>query len=92
MKVPPHITPRELSVAYWLSRGKTHVEIGTIMGISVRTSRFHSDKLKNRFGGVPLICAVIALARAGKLDAEPPAQKFPTRGLGVPVKADPHVV
>lgn len=76
--IPQGITPREMSVAYWLAQGKTLVETGAILGISPRTSRFHSDKLKMRFGDVPLICAIIAMVRAGLLDTEPPLQKLPT--------------
>ena len=78
MKIPPGITPRELSVAYWTAQGKTHAEIGTILNVSPRTSRFHTDKLKLRFGDVPLICAIIAMVRAGLLDIEPPNQKLPS--------------
>jgi DNA-binding NarL/FixJ family response regulator len=76
--IPTTLTHRELSVAYWLGQGKTQVEISAIMGLRERTVRLHAHNIRTKFDGAPLICAVIAMARAGMLDVEPPLVKGST--------------
>lgn len=36
-----HLSPRELTVLFWMKEGKTNWEIAQILGLSERTVRFH---------------------------------------------------
>lgn len=42
------LTPREVECVRWVSEGKTDTEIGTIIGISPRTVRFHIENGKRK--------------------------------------------
>lgn len=43
-------TAREHEVLYWASMGKTYAEIATIIGISVRTVKFHMGNVVSKLG------------------------------------------
>ena len=40
-----NLSPRELTVLIWMTRGKTNLEIGRILGIRERTIRFHVERI-----------------------------------------------
>lgn len=46
----PIFTLRENEVLYWASMGKTYAEIATIVGISVRTVKFHMGNVVSKLG------------------------------------------
>lgn len=40
-----NLSPRELTVLIWMTRGKTNLEIGRILGVRERTIRFHVERI-----------------------------------------------
>lgn len=47
--VEKKLSPREAECALWVAQGKTDAEVGTIIGISPRTVRFHIENAKRKF-------------------------------------------
>jgi DNA-binding CsgD family transcriptional regulator len=47
-KSTPNLTEREIEAMRWVSRGKSDVEIATILGISPSTAHFHVEKTKKK--------------------------------------------
>jgi len=45
----PFLTKREKEVLQWIKEGKTNWEIGQILGISERTSKFHVQNIASKF-------------------------------------------
>ena len=58
------LTPRELEVLHWLSKGKANAEISMVLGISVCTVRVH---IQNIFNKLPANNRTHAAARAMQL-------------------------
>ena len=46
----PHLTPREAECVAWVAAGKTDAEIARLLKISARTSRFHVENARRKFG------------------------------------------
>lgn len=46
----PLFTPRENKVLYWVSHDKTYAEVASILGISVRTVKFHISNVMKKMG------------------------------------------
>lgn len=40
-----NLSPRELTVLIWMTRGKTNLQIGRILGVRERTIRFHVERI-----------------------------------------------
>lgn len=61
----PSLTPREREVLDWVAKGKTAMEMATIMSLSVETVR---DHIKNMRGKLGARTKAEAVARARRLD------------------------
>jgi DNA-binding NarL/FixJ family response regulator len=59
-----NLTPRELEVLLWVSRGKTNRDIGDILGLSPRTVNKHLEHIYEKLG-VETRTAAAALAMRG---------------------------
>jgi DNA-binding CsgD family transcriptional regulator len=44
-RLTQNLSPRELTVLIWMTRGKTNLEIGRILGVRERTIRFHVERI-----------------------------------------------
>ncbi len=44
------LTPREIEVLDLLLLGRTHVDIGTVLGLTPRTSKFHQSRILKKLG------------------------------------------
>jgi DNA-binding CsgD family transcriptional regulator len=62
-------TDREREVLQWLTRGKTNWEIGTILGISERTVKFHLNHIFQKLGATNRAQAVMKASTLGLLGA-----------------------
>ncbi|WP_420592098.1 LuxR C-terminal-related transcriptional regulator [Bacterioplanoides sp.] len=58
---PPNLTSKELEVLKWCAVGKSYWELGTILGVSERTVKFH---MKNIFSKLDVLNKAQAVARA----------------------------
>jgi DNA-binding CsgD family transcriptional regulator len=47
---PSGLTRRQAEVLYWVAEGKTDGEIGTILGVSVRTVQKHVEHILTKLG------------------------------------------
>ena len=63
-------TDREREVLQWLTRGKTNWEIGTILGISERTVKFHLNHIFQKLGATNRAQAVMKASTLGLLGAQ----------------------
>ncbi len=61
------LTPRELECLRWIACGKTDVDIGVILGISVVTVRFHVDNILRKLGAANRAQAAAQIALSGLL-------------------------
>lgn len=59
------LTPRETEVLNWKQHGKTHWEIGNILGISQRTVKYHFAQIEAKLGVVNASHAVAQALRLG---------------------------
>jgi DNA-binding CsgD family transcriptional regulator len=57
------LTRRELECLAWVSRGKTDLEIGHIVGCAPRTVRFHIDNAKTKLNVGSRVQAIAKLLR-----------------------------
>lgn len=57
------LSPRELECLRWAAAGKTDSEIGVILSISARTTRFHIENAKKKLGVATRIQAVAEALR-----------------------------
>jgi LuxR family transcriptional regulator, quorum-sensing system regulator BjaR1 len=62
-KMAGQLSRRELECLRWAAAGKTDHEIGTILAISPRTSRFHIENAKRKFGVATRVQAVTEACR-----------------------------
>ncbi len=46
----PIFTPKENKVLYWVSQEKTYAEVALMLGISVRTVKFHMSNVTKKMG------------------------------------------
>jgi DNA-binding CsgD family transcriptional regulator len=59
------LSAREREVLCWAQQGKTYWEIGTILGISQRTVKFHVARIKSKLDVVSTAHAIAKAMRAG---------------------------
>jgi DNA-binding CsgD family transcriptional regulator len=59
------LSPREREVLSWAQQGKTYWEIGSILGISERTVKFHVARIKTKLDVVSTAHAIAKAMRAG---------------------------
>jgi len=59
----PALSPREAECLRWAAAGKTDAEIGVILSISARTTRFHIENAKKKLGVATRIQAVAEALR-----------------------------
>jgi DNA-binding CsgD family transcriptional regulator len=57
------LSPREIECLRWAAAGKTDVEIGRILSISPRTTRFHIENAKKKLGVSTRVQAVTEALR-----------------------------
>lgn len=57
------LSPREVECLRWAAAGKTDTEIGVILSISARTTRFHIENAKKKLGVATRIQAVAEALR-----------------------------
>jgi DNA-binding NarL/FixJ family response regulator len=60
-----NLTPRELEVLLWVSRGKTNRDIGDILGLSPRTVNKHLEHIYEKLGVETRTAAAAMAMRAG---------------------------
>lgn len=57
----------EQQVLHWASQGKTDYEIGVILGMPTRTSRYHYNKAEKKLGGINRVNTVALAIKKGLL-------------------------
>ena len=57
------LSPREIEVLYWISRGKIESDVAEILQLQPRTVKFHADNAKRKLGVATRIEAVVAAVR-----------------------------
>lgn len=62
---PGALSEREATILSWAAAGKTDAEIGSLLKISARTVRFHTDNAKRKLGVATRIQAITEALRAG---------------------------
>lgn len=62
---PVELSAREREVLCWAQQGKTYWEIGSILGISERTVKFHVARIKSKLDVVSTAHAIAKAMRAG---------------------------
>ncbi len=66
------LTPREVQVLYWVSKGMTDNLVSTFLGISPRTVRKHVDSTVVKLGASNRVEAAVCATRFGLLEEPPP--------------------
>lgn len=67
-----NLTPREREVLFWLARGKSNAEIGTILGIAASTVGKHLERIyaklgvENRAAAISVVLGEVGLQRPDK--------------------------
>jgi DNA-binding NarL/FixJ family response regulator len=62
------LNEREIETLTWAARGKTSLEIATIVGLSKRTVDFHIDNARDKLGVATRIQAAVKAASSGIID------------------------
>ena len=63
----PSLTPREVEILTWMSRGKSRWEAGVILGISEDTVRVHLEKARYKLGASNTTHAISLAIKFGLL-------------------------
>jgi LuxR family quorum-sensing system transcriptional regulator SinR len=62
---PVELSSREREVLCWAQQGKTYWEIGSILGITERTVKFHVARIKQKLDVVSTAHAIAKAMRTG---------------------------
>ena len=64
---PKPLSPREIEILGWITKGKSDWQIGQILAISNKTVNYHIENVKRKFGVATRVQAVVSAIRQGAL-------------------------
>lgn len=79
-----HFSPREAEIAYWLTEGKTNVEIGLVMHLHLQTVKGHVTSLFNKTGCGNRLALTLHLIEQARRLADPAPEMHVVRAQYTP--------